>query len=279
MLRSLPGPTAVLRSAAISAAIPATLSATVRPSLASFALPVIIARSMPIYEYRCSNGHDFEVFQAMADDPVEVCEVCGSPVQRVFQPGRGPLQGLGLLHDRLREEGPSKASSSSDGGSSKLGFEVRLRLEVGLQVLERREQVLELQLVRHHLALRAVRLARRLGTEQRLGGASRTRPARPRGCRQRSLPTASGSSVPPPPPITAEKASWGIVSPPMLETIVFGASQPISGPLMKFKGRLVMLVSLPLIPSRISCWNWARSTSVPENWPEPHRPPRGCGRG
>ena len=28
-----------------------------------------------------------------------------------------------------------------------------------------------------------------------------------------------------------------------------------------------MLVSLPLIPSRISCWNWARSTSVPANSP------------
>ena len=26
---------------------------------------------MPIYEYRCRNGHTFEVFQSMADDPVD----------------------------------------------------------------------------------------------------------------------------------------------------------------------------------------------------------------
>ena len=42
--------------------------------------------SMPIYEYRCLNGHTFEVIQSMSDDPVEICEVCGAPVERVFHP-------------------------------------------------------------------------------------------------------------------------------------------------------------------------------------------------
>ena len=28
------------------------------------------ARPMPIYEYRCDNGHLFEVMQKITDDPV-----------------------------------------------------------------------------------------------------------------------------------------------------------------------------------------------------------------
>src|ERR1700741_5027900 len=41
---------------------------------------------MPIYEYRCENGHLFEVMQKITDDPVTVCETCEAPVQRVFHP-------------------------------------------------------------------------------------------------------------------------------------------------------------------------------------------------
>ena len=41
---------------------------------------------MPIYEYRCDNGHQFEVMQKMTDDPVLSCARCDAPVQRVFHP-------------------------------------------------------------------------------------------------------------------------------------------------------------------------------------------------
>jgi putative FmdB family regulatory protein len=41
---------------------------------------------VPIYEYRCENGHNFEVLQSMRDDPVTKCEECGAPVERVFHP-------------------------------------------------------------------------------------------------------------------------------------------------------------------------------------------------
>ncbi|MBM2823989.1 MAG: CxxC protein, partial [Thermoleophilia bacterium] len=33
---------------------------------------------MPIYEYRCPNGHTFEIFQRMSDTPSEVCVTCGA---------------------------------------------------------------------------------------------------------------------------------------------------------------------------------------------------------
>ena len=38
---------------------------------------------MPIYEYRCPNGHLLEVFHGMNDPSPERCEVCGaSPLER-----------------------------------------------------------------------------------------------------------------------------------------------------------------------------------------------------
>ena len=73
---------------------------------------------MPIYEYRCSEGHQFEVFQAMADDPVTVCEVCGKPVERVFSPVAVHYKGSGFYTTDYAKKGSAKSSSSSDSGSS-----------------------------------------------------------------------------------------------------------------------------------------------------------------
>ena len=42
---------------------------------------------MPIYEYRCPNGHLFELFQRMDDPPPEACEICGeAPLTKVLHP-------------------------------------------------------------------------------------------------------------------------------------------------------------------------------------------------
>jgi putative FmdB family regulatory protein len=71
---------------------------------------------MPIYEYRCENGHNFEVIQSMSDDPVEVCEVCGAPVERVFHPVAVHFKGSGFYSTDYKTK--SKESSSKDGDSS-----------------------------------------------------------------------------------------------------------------------------------------------------------------
>ena len=83
---------------------------------------------MPIYEYRCENGHTFEVMQRMADDPISSCQVCGAPVQRVFHPVAVHFKGSGFYNTdygtrkRAREKSEhaasSSSSSSSDGSSS-----------------------------------------------------------------------------------------------------------------------------------------------------------------
>ena len=53
---------------------------------------------MPIYEYRCENGHTFEVMQRMTDDPITTCEVDGAPVQRVFHPVAVHFKGKGFYN-------------------------------------------------------------------------------------------------------------------------------------------------------------------------------------
>jgi putative FmdB family regulatory protein len=84
---------------------------------------------MPIYEYRCLNGHTFEVIQSMSDDPVETCEVCGAPVERVFHPVAVHFKGSGFYstdYGNKAKSGAAKdgdSSSSDSGGSDSSSFE------------------------------------------------------------------------------------------------------------------------------------------------------------
>jgi putative FmdB family regulatory protein len=71
---------------------------------------------MPIYEYRCSNGHTFEVTQSMADDPPETCEVCGASVERVFHPIAVHFKGSGFYTTDYANKG--KSGGASEGGDS-----------------------------------------------------------------------------------------------------------------------------------------------------------------
>jgi putative FmdB family regulatory protein len=69
---------------------------------------------MPIYEYRCGNGHTFEVMQSMSDDPVAVCEVCSEPVQRVFHPVAVHFKGSGFY---TTDYGRNRSGGGGDSGS------------------------------------------------------------------------------------------------------------------------------------------------------------------
>ena len=70
---------------------------------------------MPIYEYRCENGHTFEVQQRMTDEPLTTCQVCGAPVQRVFHPVAVHFKGSGFY---ATDYGRKKSPAGSDSGSS-----------------------------------------------------------------------------------------------------------------------------------------------------------------
>jgi putative FmdB family regulatory protein len=76
---------------------------------------------MPIYEYRCTNGHTFEVIQSMSDDPVETCEQCGAAVERVFHPVAVHFKGSGFYstdYGAKAKSGASKDGESGGGDSS-----------------------------------------------------------------------------------------------------------------------------------------------------------------
>jgi putative FmdB family regulatory protein len=76
---------------------------------------------MPLYEYRCENGHTFEVMQKMADGPVQSCEVCGAPVQRVFHPVAVHFKGSGFYNTDYGKQrrGGAASDDNSGGGSEK----------------------------------------------------------------------------------------------------------------------------------------------------------------
>jgi putative FmdB family regulatory protein len=69
---------------------------------------------MPIYEYKCENGHTFEVMQRMSDEPLTECTICGAPVQRVFHPVAIHFKGSGFYNTDYgkRKRG---ASAKEDG--------------------------------------------------------------------------------------------------------------------------------------------------------------------
>ena len=73
---------------------------------------------MPTYEYRCTAGHTFEVFQSMAEDPVTKCEVCGKPVERVFHAPAVHFKGSGFYTTDYARKGSGAAKGGSDSKES-----------------------------------------------------------------------------------------------------------------------------------------------------------------
>ena len=71
---------------------------------------------MPIYEYRCPNGHTFEVFQKMSDAPIETCTSCGAgPVEKVLFPVAVHFKGSGFYST---DYGKGRRKAAKDGGES-----------------------------------------------------------------------------------------------------------------------------------------------------------------
>jgi len=83
-------------------------------------LSLDLAAAMPIYEYRCENGHTFEVMQKMTDDPVSVCPEDGAPVQRVFHPVAVHFKGKGFYNtDYGTKKRARELKDSADKGADK----------------------------------------------------------------------------------------------------------------------------------------------------------------
>ena len=72
---------------------------------------------MPTYEYRCPEGHTFELFQRITDPAPEQCEVCGaSPVERVLYPVAVHFKGSGFYSTDYGK-GKKKRDGKDDGAA------------------------------------------------------------------------------------------------------------------------------------------------------------------
>jgi putative FmdB family regulatory protein len=71
---------------------------------------------MPTYEYRCPEGHTFELFQRITDPAPDVCDVCGAgPVERVLHPVAVHFKGSGFYATDYGK-GKKKRDGKEDGG-------------------------------------------------------------------------------------------------------------------------------------------------------------------
>lgn len=75
---------------------------------------------MPTYEYRCSNGHEFERFQRMSEAPIDRCPTCGAPAERLLSAGAGLLfKGSGFYITDYRKDSYRKAAEADSSGGAK----------------------------------------------------------------------------------------------------------------------------------------------------------------
>jgi putative FmdB family regulatory protein len=76
---------------------------------------------MPIYEYKCENGHVFDVMQKLSEDPLATCVECGAPVRKVLHPVSISFKGSGFYSTDYSKKGPKEAAqkdtSQSDNGA------------------------------------------------------------------------------------------------------------------------------------------------------------------
>ena len=78
---------------------------------------MVPSAAVPIYEYRCPNGHHFERFQPMTAPPPEKCDICeAAPVELVLYPVAIHYKGSGFY---TTDYGKGKAAKKDgEGGSS-----------------------------------------------------------------------------------------------------------------------------------------------------------------
>jgi putative FmdB family regulatory protein len=73
---------------------------------------------MPIYEYKCANGHVFDVIQRMSDESLTECQECGAPAERVLHPVAIHFKGSGFHNTDYGKKAPANGSSSDDSKTS-----------------------------------------------------------------------------------------------------------------------------------------------------------------
>jgi putative FmdB family regulatory protein len=75
---------------------------------------------VPIYEYKCENGHVFDVIQSFADEPLTECQECGAPAVRVLYSPAVHFKGSGFYNtDYGKKKAKANGGGSGEGSESK----------------------------------------------------------------------------------------------------------------------------------------------------------------
>jgi len=73
---------------------------------------------MPTYEYRCPDGHHFELFQKMSEEPRAACPECGAMSERILSGGAGFLfKGDGFYATDYRSDSYKKDASKEESAA------------------------------------------------------------------------------------------------------------------------------------------------------------------
>jgi putative FmdB family regulatory protein len=73
---------------------------------------------MPIYEYKCENGHVFDAIQKMTDEPLHECQECGAPASRVLSAPAIHFKGSGFHNTDYGTKRGGGNGSSEGGGEA-----------------------------------------------------------------------------------------------------------------------------------------------------------------
>ncbi len=76
---------------------------------------------MPIYEYRCDNGHEVEVMQSMSEDTLTECPDCGAATRRVLHSPAIHFKGSGFHNTDYGTRSSNKAKQAAAAASKESG--------------------------------------------------------------------------------------------------------------------------------------------------------------
>jgi putative FmdB family regulatory protein len=76
---------------------------------------------MPIYEYKCENGHVFDVMQKLSEEPLTTCIECGAPVRKVLHPVNIAFKGSGFYSTDYKSGGSQKTETKNGDSGTKAG--------------------------------------------------------------------------------------------------------------------------------------------------------------
>lgn len=74
---------------------------------------------MPIYEYRCANGHLYECWESFQAPVDQLCPTCGEAAKRILSAPTIIFKGSGFYStDNRRSTSASSSPSSNDSSTS-----------------------------------------------------------------------------------------------------------------------------------------------------------------